>query len=177
VLYLLAGTSPVERRETTATEQREFRKLIERIGQDSGAIEVSGEPPVSSGLPYPRLVDIPGWDVLFDIPLNRYLDSPSVFPSVDFRILWLVGVTSSYSEKRLACIDMRHAQVKGLFIATYEEEYGSIGLTRQVRRAFERFLTRVTDRIAEASRPDVAYEWVKVASCDGELLEKIRNRS
>lgn len=170
VIYKLAKNKTANRHEISQKEQKEQKDFFNKIAEEIGAPESIIDPPVSSGLPYPRLVDIPGWDIIFDIPLKRYLQSNDISPSDDFNIEWLIGVFFGHSKKILAYIDFVNPKVKGIFSETYEEEYDLSNRGKIVNKHFAVFIKKLTKMKNEIKKPHFSNRWVKVIHYESDLM-------
>jgi hypothetical protein len=167
VLYKLADGSEAARREPTPEDLAGMRDTLTDIARRTGADpnRVTLEPPVSSGLPYPRLLDLRGL-IMWDTDLARYLNSRDALPSPGFMIQWALGVALLPSEKMLLYLNFIHPTVKAIFRASYDEE-GLPGGRAGIREGFAEFRNRVQEAVREAvRRPELL--WIKVIRVDGQ---------
>src|SRR6266542_1650399 len=105
VLYKLQNQHEAQRKEVTQKDLDNFHQMMVGIAEGCGGIASPPEPPVTSGLPFPRTVDITDWsDVALGTPAMKYVVSDELLPKVDFSIEWLFGLVFS-SEKQLVYID------------------------------------------------------------------------
>jgi len=170
VLYRLKGAQEAERHELTEREIEEQRRAVVALAKSTGVDEsaVTFEPPVISGLPYPRLIDLPGSGIMWDKDLKNYFESDEPLPSKDFSLEWVLGVVLTPSEKMLMYLDSTHSRVKAIFRVFYESEFGAAEGPKIVER-FRRFLEKereLKDR-SEQSRDIV---WAKIIQVDAEPL-------
>lgn len=102
VLYRLQGGRTAPRRELTSQELEEQHRSMVEIARSTGLDEsaVVTEPPKSSGLPDPRLVDLPGADIVWDSDLLRWLRSEDPLPWKDFPLEWAVGILLTPSQTK-----------------------------------------------------------------------------
>jgi hypothetical protein len=170
VLYRLKGAQEAERHELTEREIEEQRRAVVALAKSTGVDEsaVTFEPPVISGLPYPRLIDLPGSGIMWDKDLKNYFESDEPLPSKDFSLEWVLGIVLTPSEKMLMYLDSTHCRVKAIFRVFYESEFGTAEGPKIVER-FRRFLEKereLKDR-SEQSRDIV---WAKIIQVDAEPL-------
>jgi hypothetical protein len=68
VIYVLSENETVSRVPSSGPDTQ----LIEKIAAETGGLVGEVKPAVESGFSEPRLVDLPGWDICFEIPLMEY---------------------------------------------------------------------------------------------------------
>jgi hypothetical protein len=171
VLYKLVDGIEATRREPTSEDLAAMRRTITDIARHTGPDprRVTFEPPISSGLPFPRLLDLPGL-IMWDTDLTRDINSDDALPATGCAVQWALGVTFMPSERMLLYLDFSHPVVKAIFRASYDAEDGSLAGGRAgVRERFTEFQNRVRDAKGEAARrPELV--WVKLIRLDDEPL-------
>jgi len=95
VIYILQDDL-VGRRILTSAKTFE---ALESFASEMAGKTVQISPPVESGRYEPRLVDLPGWEICYDLPLKRFLDNSSPIPEVGSEIMWLLGTFFGSSNK------------------------------------------------------------------------------
>jgi hypothetical protein len=125
---------------------------------------------VSSGLPYPRLIDLPGSSIMWDAELRNYMNTEVVLPSEDFPLEWVVGVLHTPSQSMLLYLDFTHATVKAIFRVFYDAEHASVrDEGAGVLARFEQFQRKKQELEADCERrQNVA--WAKLVQIDTEPL-------
>jgi len=167
VLYKLKHNTQAQRKEITQKDQDDFRNLLEDIAQKSGGTVAKIEPVVSSGLPYPRLIDIPQWSALaYQKNVADYLNSEEILPKPDFNIEWLFGLLFGYSNKQLVYINFTHPKVKAAFCMDYDVEYSSEGADLPAQ--FERFVKRMKQLTDETDTTNM--QWSKLIQVNSDLF-------
>jgi hypothetical protein len=101
VLYKVKPNTKVTRQEPSKRDQQAFWQDLIDLATRTGGTRVTFEPPVSSGLPYPRLVDLPGSSIMWDSELRKYMNTDVVLPSEDFPLEWVVGVLHASAQSML----------------------------------------------------------------------------
>ena len=175
MLYKLQNGQKAERKEMTQKDIDKFHQMVADIAEKNGGVALESEPPVTSGLPYPRVVDILDWsDVAMDIPAKKYVLSDDLLPKDNFAIEWLFGVVFSPSGKQLVYIDFTHPKVKVAFSADYDAEYDfTIGL--EMPRRLRQFKEKRAEIIQEVeSRSNVL--WAKLVQLDDETFMRLKNK-
>lgn len=170
VLYKVRSNTKVTRQEPSERDQQAFRQDLIDLATRTGGTQVTFEPPVSSGLPYPRLIDLPGSSIMWDSGLRTYMNSEMVLPSEDFPLEWVVGVVHTPSQSMLLYLDFTHATVKAIFRVFYDAEYASGEHARAgVLTRFKQFQTKKQELEADCERRrNVA--WAKLVQIDTEPL-------
>src|SRR5207302_318975 len=178
VLYKLKEGTQAQRREPSSQELEALKRKHIELAKSTGAdaSRVIFEPPVSSGLPYPRLVDLPGNQIMWDRYLTEYLKSDDLLPSPDFPLEWVVGVLLMPSEKMLLYLDFTHPKVKAIFRASYDSsdvpQSGERAAIRNRLRQFREKKGNLESQVEQ--RGDIL--WAKLIQVDGEP-QQIRQRS
>jgi len=164
VLFKLQDGKKAERCEETKQETEEFHQsLVEAVGGIEGIQILPTEPPVSSGLPYPRIVDIRDWDIAYDNPAKEYLTSDALLPKENFSIDWLFGLVFGF-EKQLIYIDFTHPKVKVIFSFVYDFEDVFIK-THLVYKRLEQF-NKMRDALIEEAEGNPDLLWIKLVQID-----------
>ena len=146
--------------------KRTHIEFAKRTGAD--ASRVTFEPPVSSGLPYPRLIDLPGNQLIWDKYLTEYLKSNNLLPSPEFPLEWVVGVLLMPSEKILLHLDFTHPKVKAIFRASYDTgDVPQPGERADIRNRLRQFREKKADLESQVEhRGDML--WAKLIQVDSE---------
>lgn len=170
VMFKLREGVKAERHEVTPQEAEDFhRSLVESMP----GIKIHTEPPLSSGLPYPRMVDITDWSIAYDNPAKEYLTSDTLLPKDDFNIDWLLGVVFS-SERRFVYIDFTHPKVKAIFSFVYDDESihtKSHLVYPQLKEFKETYLSYIKEA---ADSNDLL--WIKLVQIDETILTQKKAR-
>ena len=165
VLYRLAGDTTAARHEPSAEDVERLRSQMTRFASDTGGSMVSFEPPRSSNLPYPRLVDLPGSEIIWDTELNKYRESEDLLPARDFPLEWAIGVLRT-SEDLILYLDFTHPRLKAVFRAACDTSGGLSAAERaRLRDGFRVFRDKQRDlrRVVEA---DTHIAWAKIVQRD-----------
>ena len=168
VLYKLADNKEAERREITQVEIEQFEIFMEKFCQVSGGRKVEVEMPVTSGLPYARLMDIPGWELACQIPLQQYLASDELIPERECPIEWILGVCFFHSKKMLVHMDFVHPTVAGVFSAEYEIDQ-DFRLNSKVESWFKEYIQVLNDFRSRANQNTQMYQSCKVVSYEANI--------
>jgi len=129
-------------------------------------------PPIESGRSEPRLVDLPGWEICYDLPLKRFLDSSSPIPEVGSEIEWLLGVFFGHSKKKLVLIDFVTPNIKAVFSVEYDIE-GDLGRSSYtVGGLLIDFFHKLTELKKETVQRIQDIEWIKAVQLEFELTIK-----
>lgn len=168
VLYKLRDGVSVERKEATQKDADDFLEILKNAMSGIGEAQVTTALPVTSGLPYPRMVDILDWSVAMEIPAKKYLASDALLPKENFSILWLLGVSIGSSSKQLVYIDFTHPKVKTIFSAAYDREF-DFGRRDEAFWHMHQFMAARDSLIAEADA-ESSMRWSKLVQIDGEML-------
>ena len=163
VLYRLAGRATGTRREPSERELDRIREQTTHIAGSTGASAVTFEPPRSSGLPYPRLIDLPGSTIIWDTELKQYMGSDGPLPARDFPLEWAVGVLLT-SEVLLLYVDFTHPKVKAVFRGSYDPEHDFGGRAR-IGEEFKRFRQK-EDELRRRTDADSTIAWAKIVQID-----------
>ena len=176
VLYKLKEGTQAQRHEPSSQELEALKRKHIELAKSTGAdaSRVIFEPPVSSGLSYPRLVDLPGNQIMWDKYLTEYLKSDDLLPSPEFPLEWVVGVMLTPSEKMLLHLDFTHPKVKAIFRASYDID--GIPQTGE-RTGIGNRLRQFRDKARELeSQVRGGLLWAKLVQVDSEP-QQIRQRS
>jgi hypothetical protein len=175
VLYKLTGTRKAKWKEITKKDIDAFHKIAVNIAAQSGGVASIVEPPTTSGLPCPRLVDITGWiEVAMPIPAKKYLVSDDLLPEPGFSIEWVLGTVFGPSDKQVVYIDFTHPKVKTVFSCDYDSEY-EIYAEREMHSRLSAFLERKAQIIKRVeSQPNIL--WAKLIQLDKSTFEQIKNK-
>jgi hypothetical protein len=169
VLYRLRSGARAARRELSSEELDEMKRTLVDLARRTGGDEsrVTVESPVSSGLPHPRLIDLPGV-LLWDTDLRRFVESDDALPAPDGGVEWVLGVALLPSEKMLLYLDFTHAVVKAIFRASYDADgIPAPGEYADVRDRFTAFQERARSlKLAAATRSGL--RWIKLVQVDRE---------
>lgn len=168
VLYKLTDGTQAVRREPSAQELDALKQQMVDLATRTGARGVTFDPPVSSGSPSPRLIDLPGALIMWDTELKRYLESDDRLPAPGFALEWVVGVALLPSEKILLYLDFTHPAVKAIFRASFDLD-GAPSITERtaIRDRFSQFHDSIRELTAQADRRSDLL-WVKVVRVDSE---------
>jgi len=174
VLYRLVDDKVAERKEMTEKDIDNLHQMLMKIAGESGAVIT--EPPITSGLPYPRMVDITDWsDAAMDIPAKKYATSDDLLPKDTFSIEWLFGVMFGPSDKQLVYIDFTHPRVKLVFAVYYESEYELTfcGNRNKMKDWLMKFNEKRAKIINEVEmRPELS--WVKIIQLNDQILTQYK---
>jgi len=165
VLYRLVGSKAGSRHEPSDQELERLRDQMTRFAASTGASAVSFEPPRSSGLPYPRLIDLPGSSIIWDAELREYAESDEPLPSRDFPLEWAVGVVLT-SELFFVYLDFTHPKVQAVFRGSYDPQHDFGGRTR-IGEEFKRFRQK-EDELRRRADADSTITWAKIVQVDME---------
>ena len=81
VLFKLKHGVSAERKEVTQKDADDYHQiLVKAVSGIEGAQVITDPLPVTSGLPYPRMVDVLDWSVAMEIPAKEYLASDTLLP-------------------------------------------------------------------------------------------------
>jgi hypothetical protein len=179
VLYKLKDGVEVTRREPSQQELEELRRKFAAFAKSTGVDEsrVTFDPPVSSGLPYPRLLDLPAL-VMWDTELSKYLESNDLLPSQNFPLEWVVGVMHGGSEKMFLYLNFTHPKVKAIFRTSYDIDGApSFKERADIRERFKQFRQKESELEAQLEkRRDIL--WAKIVQVDSEPQQvRVRNKS
>src|SRR2546428_988569 len=163
VLYRLVGSKAGSRHEPSDQELERLRDQMTRFAASTGASAVSFEPPRSSGLPYPRLIDLPGSSIIWDAELKKYAGSDDLLPAPDFPLEWAVGVLLT-SEVLFLYLDFTHPKVKAVFTGSYDPEHDFGGRTR-VGEQFRRFRQK-EDELRARVAADSTIAWARIVQME-----------
>jgi hypothetical protein len=168
VLYLLVSDQEAQRADTQQANreiEEDFTRLAARLSEEIDGMQYYTEPIVSSGLPYPRAVDIPHVSnlALGNLAVH-YATSPDELPEKNFSLLWLFGVIFTYSTKYLLYLDFTHPKLRVLFVAEYDVEF-EFAKGREIPEQLKTFtiLQAKTAKMVE-DREDVI--WAKLVQID-----------
>jgi len=170
VLYKLKEGTQAQRREPSSQELEALKRTHIEFAKSTGvdSSRATFEPPVSSGSPYPRLVDLPGNQIMWDKYLTEYLKSDNLLPSAEFPLEWVVGVLLMPSEKMLLYLDFTHPKVKAIFRASYDiDGVPQSGERADLRNRFRQFREKKADLESQVEqRGDML--WAKLIQVDSE---------
>lgn len=150
----------------------EFSRLARQIARGVPGAAFHFTPATDSGLPFPRLVDIPGADALAMGDLRPYATSHEELPSADFNIAWLLGVIFGHSSKYLLYIDFTDQRLGAVYAAEYDDE-DDFDVGRDLARQFATFIDWRDNLRAEIGR-DKGVEWAKLVQTGSELRATIK---
>jgi len=167
VVYLLQPGKTTHRLSGASESLQELEKLASNI--DGQMVEIKS--PVESGYMEPRLVDLPGSDICFDLPLKRYLDSPDPMPE-DCDIDWLFGVFFGHCNKKLVFIDLTIPEIKGIFSVDYDIDDDPLRSNCAVGNLFNDFYAKLQDLKKEAAERRNEIRWIKLIQAEFELTIK-----
>jgi hypothetical protein len=166
VLYRLAGDRTASRHEPSAEDLDRLRDQMARFANDTGGSVVAIEPPTSSGLSCPRLVDLPGSEIIWDRALREFIASEDRLPALDFPLEWAIGVLQG-SEDLFLYLNFTHPKVKAVFRIAYEPVYLRAEDRARLREEFTRFREKERElRDTVEAAPDIA--WAKIVQVDME---------
>lgn len=170
VLYKLKDEKKVERHELSKQEIEEMRQEMVNLAKSTGVDEsaVTFEPPISSGVPYPRLMDLPGSEIMWDKELKKYLQSDDLLPSHDFFLEWVIGILLMSSEKMLMYLDFTHPKVKAIFRVCYDSEYDAPSKASILDR-FKQFREKEGELKTQIEN-EANMLWVKIVQLDMETV-------
>lgn len=169
VVYVLQEGKAAQRLSSSPEELNDLVTLASEIGGQIAEIN----PPVESGHKEPRLVDLPGWSICFDLPLKRYLDSPSPMPD-ECDIEWLFGLYFGHRAKKLVLIDLIMPQVKGIFSVDYDIDYDFIPSNRSVGSLFSDFCAELQNLKEEVVQRKREVRWIKLVQLEFERTIKTK---
>lgn len=168
VLYKLKGGGQAGRCEPSKQELEETRRKFVEIAKRTGGADVTFDPPVSSRLTLPRLIDLPGSQIMWDMRLRRYLESDDLLPFPEFPLEWTLGVLHGGEEKMLLSLDFTRPKVKAIFRASYD--IGDVPLMAErtaVRARFRQFWEKMRELEAQIEPGDDIL-WAKLIQIDAE---------
>lgn len=167
VLYRLAGGKTGTRHEPSEQEIESLRRRITDVAKSTGVEDsaITFEPPRSSGLPYPRLIDVPGSTIIWDTELKKYLERDDLLPSRDFPLEWAIGVLRT-SEEFFLYLDFTHPKIKAVFRGSYDPEHDFGGRTR-IGEEFKRFRQK-ENALRGRTDADSTIAWAKIVQIDME---------
>lgn len=166
VLYKLKRNQEARRQEPSADNLNALRETMAEIARKTGATGISFEPPVTSGLPYPRLIDLPGSSIMWDAELRKYMEADAMLPSADFPLEWVAGVLFTPSQKMLLYLDCTDSRVAAVFRVFYEgDAFTEPAAT--VRDRFKQFQSKKRELLAECARRRTLV-WAKLVQIDDE---------
>ncbi len=169
VLYKLTSQKEAMRKEVSQKEIDDLRQKLATIAENAGIAPIEVDPPTTSGLPYPRLVDIGDYnDVAMDAPARAYIVSNDLLPKPDFSIEWLFGTVFRPSDKQLVFVDFAHPQVKAAFSFEYDFEYGS-PVQPDMYKHFRRFKA-LRNKVIREAKSKSELLWVKILQLDEQIL-------
>ncbi|GEM_PF-2136488 len=118
VLYILKDHAlAIRDDEKQKNARQEMEKLLQEVASGAVSTQVSQG---SSNLPYPRIIDIPGWGD-FQFELKEFANS-NANPKSDFPVLWMMGTLIGYDYKQFVYVDFREPKVKAAFVVDYDVE-------------------------------------------------------
>ena len=166
VLYRLAGNKAGIRHEPSDQELERLRDQMTSFAASTGASAVSFEPPRGSGLPYPRLIDLPGSTIIWDSALKTYLENDELLPAPDFPLEWAIGVLLT-SEVLFLYLDFTHPKVKAVFRAVYDPEHDTMRERIRIGEDFKQF-RQTEDKLRRRTETDSTIAWAKIVQIDME---------
>ena len=175
MLYKLKHKNEIKRNDNKLDEDVLKDTINETLG-DTNISSIEIQPPVTTNNIEPRLIDLPGSDIIFDIPLMRYFQSDNIIPSSEFNIEWLIGVYFGGSEKKLVSIDMAHPFVKGIFSVPYEIEMDLSADPQKTVKYFKEYIQRLKSLCKKSEKSDSNIKWVKLVQLDNDLMSKMRKQ-
>ena len=168
VLYQMTDGQEASRLDTEKLNQENdeaFGKIAAQISEEIEGATFFTEPATSSGLPYPRTIDIPSMsDLALGNLASNYETNHEELPTKDFPVLWLFGAIFGYSSKYLIYLDFTDPRLRALYIAEYDVEH-DFSAGRDIPQKLRSFLIRrekLTKTIAQ--RQDVL--WAKLVQTD-----------
>ena len=176
VLYMLAGDHEARRADTEQANreaEESLAALISRLSDEITGLQYYTEPVVSSGLPYPRAVDIPH---VSDLALGSlaadYATSPDEFPEKDFALLWLFGAIFTYSAKYLLYLDFTHPKLRAVYVAEYDVEH-EYSKGSDIPQQLKAFVSRQAEMVEMVeARQEVC--WAKLVQIDTAVQAAIK---
>ena len=177
LLYLLNDNRKVSRKVLSDYDNLEVSENFQSIAESLGGDLISVKMPSSTGLKIPRLVDLPGYELIFPIPLKRYLDSNDIQPDDHFSIQWLFGCFHGHDDNILAYIDFRHPFMKAVFCTEYDVEY----ITGSQCECIVDWLTKFIEIAARHKRMmdnySDLYAWVKIVQYNDDIQIKVKYKT
>ena len=165
VMYRLASGKTGTRHEPSEQEIENLRRRMIDVAKDTGVEDsaITYEPPRSSGLPYPRLIDLPGSNIIWDAELRKYAGSDDLLPAPGFPLEWAVGVLLT-SEVLFLYLNLTHQKVKAVFTGSYDPEHDFGGRTR-VGEQFRRFRQK-EDELRARVAADSTIAWARIVQME-----------
>ena len=160
MLYRMRGGQRAERR---PVDRESVEAVLRPIAEASGG-SLSVELPTDSGLPHPRIVDLPDCGIMYDGRISAFAESDEPLPSPDFQLDWLIGLVNGPDEDRFVYLDFTDPVVKALFSDVYRSRHDwdlSPGRTRD--RLME-LLARRAEVRDELERGELACSCVKIVA-------------
>lgn len=166
LVYKYLSDKTPTRHELTQQELDEFNAEIASIAEGIGGTTfIPAQPPVTSGLPFPRFIDLKEKDIFWETNMKKYLESYSLLPSEDFDLEWAMGLLFA-SANTFYHLDFTHPKVKGIFSFEYEEECVSFKI-HEAECRFKEFIT-LLEMYKELSEVH-HFQWVKIAQIDSKI--------
>lgn len=166
LMYKNKSGAEIIRHEMTQQDIDEFNAVTADLAEACGGIVIPHAPPKTSGLPFPRFVDIKENDVFWGKGMANYIESEDILPTKNFDLEWALGLFFN-SGKTLFFLDFTHPKVKGVFRFQYlrELDLPKYQITRQ--RFLEFILLLETYKnISNGFDP---FNWVKVVQQDSKI--------
>lgn len=172
VLYQLVDGEEAQRADIEKQNQdfeKNMAELVEKMSEGTGTKpEFYTDPMISSGLPYPRAIDVPHVSEIYMGSLaTDYAASHDEFPTKDFPILWLFGVVFGYSTKTLLYMDFTDPKIRVLYVANYDAEHELLA-GKDIPQEFRAFtIQQAIMKHMYGPREDV--HWIKMVQTNGDM--------
>lgn len=171
VLYQLLENQEA-RRPDIAQDNREieasFAQLAAELAADIDGLDYHTEPATSSGLPYPRAIDIPyAADLALGSLAVDFAASTAELPEPGFALRWLLGAIFAPSAKYLIYLDFTHPKLRALYVAEYDVEY-SLSPPPDIHEQLRAFTARQAEmENVTGANQDIL--WAKLVQIDAEI--------
>lgn len=176
-LYILANGRKAQRANMERANwefENEIEDLANELAGEFPGLQYSVDLATSSGLPYPRAVDIPGAsDLALGWLAGAYAKSAEELPAPGFPLCWLLGVIFTPSAKYLLYLDFMHPRLRALYVAEYDVEM-EFFKGRDIPQQFRFFAAQQAEMVAVVEgRPDI--RWAKLVQVDGAIWTSVQS--
>jgi hypothetical protein len=180
VLYQLVDGEEAQRADIEKQNQdfeKNMAELVEKMSSETGTKpEFYTDPMISSGLPYPRAIDVPYVsEFCMGSLATDYAASHDEFPTKDFPIRWLFGVVFGYSAKTLLYMDFTDPKVRALYVANYDAEHELLA-GKDIPQEFKAFIVQQA-MMKHIYSPREEVHWIKIVQTNGavQLTQSTKN--
>jgi hypothetical protein len=165
LIYKYKSGSTAIRHESTQQDLDDFDKVLAQMAQACKGTYIPTKPPVTSGLPFPRLIDL-NKGFIWESDMEKYHLNEDLLPSKDFDLEWALGVFFA-SDKTLYHLDFTHPKVKGIFSFEYDREY-TMPKCEAARRRFTEFMLLLETYKRLGDELD-HFKWVKITQVNSKI--------